>query len=218
MREAAETNVHTVGDGSRSVEEKLNAQEHDILMEIYRQRYEHVRHVQQMRATYFNLYVAVIGFSVAALVSIFSDFRTSQGEAGALIWGLLWMMSILTMMRAERWGGHISHDLGVIRRIQNAFASRSESVARVTPFNPKPLTSLEFDRPLWDRNRSIETPASMLGALLSALFVGFALPLATSPRILIGAALVIIPILMWRGEVSNLKKRHAKCCLSESGN
>ena len=101
------------------MEAKLTKQEHDILLEIYRQRYEHVRHLQQMRATYFNLYVAVIGFSVAALVSIFSDFRTLLAEAAVLIGGLLWIISILTMMRSERWGGHISHDLRAIREIQN---------------------------------------------------------------------------------------------------
>jgi hypothetical protein len=198
------------------MEAKLTQQEYDILLEIYHQRYEHVRHLQQMRATYFNLYIAVIGFSVAALVSIFSDFRIIPAEAAVLIGGLLWIISILTMMRAERWGGHINHDLRAIREIQNAFASQFESVAQVIPFNPMPLKSFEFDRPLWNRNRSIETPASMLGAVLSAIFVGFTLPLVEWARIVSGAVLVIIPILLWRGEVSNLKRRHAKCCLSES--
>jgi uncharacterized membrane protein len=199
-----------------TLEAKLTKQEHDILLEIYRQRYEHVRHLQQMRATYFNLYVAVIGFSVAALVSIFNDSRTLLAEAAVLIEGLLWIISILTMMRAERWGGHISHDLRAIREIQNAFASQFESVAQVIPFNPMPLKSFEFNRPLWNRNRSIETPASMLGAVLSAIFIGFTLPLVEWARIFGGAVLVIIPILLWRGDVSNLKRRHAKCCLSES--
>jgi len=120
------------------------------------------------------------------------------------------------MMRAERWGGHISHDLRAIREIQNEFASQFESVAQVIPFNPKPLKSFEFDRPLWNRNRSIETPASMLGAVLSAVSIGFAVPLVGWARIVVGGVLVIIPILLWRGEVSHLQRRHAKCCLSES--
>jgi hypothetical protein len=198
------------------LEERLTKPEYDILLEIYRQRYEHVRHLQQMRATYFNLYVGVIGFSIAAVVSIYGDFRTFPVEAAILIGGLIWIISILTVMRAERWGGHISHDLRAIREIQNAFASQFESVAQVIPFNPTPLKSFEFDRTLWNRNRSIETPTSMLGAVLSAIFISFTLPLDEWVRVVGGAALVIIPILLWRLEVSNLKRRHAKCCLSES--
>lgn len=197
------------------LETKLTEKEYDILLEIYRQRYEHVRHLQQMRATYFNLYVVVIGFSVAALVSVLSEFHTLLPGAAGPIGGLLWLISILTMVRAERWGGHISHDLRAIREIQNALASQFQSVAQVIPFNPMPLKSFEFDRPLWSRNRSIETPASMLGSVLSAIFIGLTLPLVEWARIISTAVLVIIPILLWRGEVSHLKRRHAKCCLSE---
>jgi uncharacterized membrane protein len=168
-----------------------------------------------MRATYFNLYVAVIGFSVAALVAVFSDYRTFVAEATGLILGLVWIISILTMMRAERWGGHISHDLRAIREIQNAFASQFESVAQIIPFNATPLKSTEFDRPLWNRNRSIETPTSVLGAMISAVFLGFTLPLVGWAQVASSGALAIIPILLWRGEVASLKRRHAKCCLSE---
>lgn len=189
--------------------------ERDILLEIYRQRYEHVRHLQQMRATYFNLYIVVIGFSVAALVSVFSNVYELPWDAVVLIAGMVWIISILTMMRAERWGGHISHDLRSIREIQNLFASQYNLVSKIIPVNPTPLKGLELNRPLWDRSRSIETPASMLGALISAIFIGYTLPFLWWVRIIIGVVLVIIPILLWRSEVSNLKKRHQKCCLSE---
>jgi hypothetical protein len=192
--------------------EPLNSQEQEILLEVYRQRSNHVRHVQQMRATYFNLYVAVIGFGVAAAAGIYKLGQGLPWEAILPIGGLIWVMSILTMMRSERWGGHISHDTRAIREIQNIFSSQHKVVAKVMPVNPTPLKSLEYDRPLWDRNRSIETPASVLGAIVSGLIVAFAM----SPDLwgaIVGVLLIVIPILLWRGEVSNLKKRHAKCCM-----
>jgi MFS family permease len=195
---------------------KLTQLEYNTLLEIYRQSYEHVRHLQKMRATYFNFYILVIGFSVAALVSVFSSPSSDPWRAVIFIGGLIWIISIFTMIRSERWGGHITHDLRKIRIIQNTFASQFESVAEVVPNETEWLENFKFDRSLWDRNRSTETPVSILGAIICAIFIGFALSKICWLQIACGLLLVIIPLILWRSEVSNLKKRHAKCCLRTS--
>jgi membrane protein implicated in regulation of membrane protease activity len=196
--------------------EKIPQKEFEILLEVYRQRYEHIRHLQQMRATYFNLYIAVIGFGIAAIVNIYSDLASLPPQAAISLGSLIWIISILTMMRAERWGGHINHDLHAIREIQNVFASNFKAFADVIPFNPTPLKTFEFDRPLWNRNRSIETPTSVLGAIISATFIALSLPLPYWAQLSSGTLLVILSIFLWRSEVSNLKKRHVKCCMRQT--
>lgn len=193
--------------------EQSDTQQQEVLLELYRQRYEHVRHLQQMRATYFNYYLTVIGFSVAATATVYVQFQSLPREATAVIGGLIWLISIFTMMRSERWGGHISHDICTIRRLNNVFSSRFRLVNSILPLNTTPIVSLEFDRPLWDRNRSIETPASILTAILISFLIAWVLSDELWARTLIAAALVPLPVLLWRAEVSNLKRRHAKCCL-----
>lgn len=194
---------------------KISQQENEIFLEIYRQNYIHVRHLQKMRATYFNFYIGFIGISIAAVVSTYVKNTTIPVSIPISIVSLIWIISILTMMRAERWGGHISHNLKGIRDIQNIFSSQSKSLGQAIINNPKPLTGIEFDRPLWSMNRSIETPTAILGAVLCALYISCNLSLNEFCRIIIGVDLAVIPILLWRLEVSNLIKMHVNCCLSE---
>jgi len=143
--------------------EKIPQKEFEILLEVYRQRYEHIRHLQQMRATYFNLYIAVIGFGIAAIVNIYSDLASLPPQAAISLGSLIWIISILTMMRAERWGG-----------------------------------------------------TSVLGAIISATFIALSLPLPYWAQLSSGTLLVILSIFLWRSEVSNLKKRHVKCCMRQT--
>jgi hypothetical protein len=185
--------------------------EEEILLDIYRQRYQQIQHFQQMRATYFNIYVAVIGFSVA---TIFSTDKLKSPLAIPILAALIWVISIFSIMRAERWGGHISHDLNAIRKIQNHLSERYEAIEALFPVNPRPLTSIEFNRPPWSRNRSIETLLFMAGAMISAIAVAYDLPGNPEIRVLTGILLFVFPILIWRAEVSNQLKRHANCCLS----
>lgn len=193
---------------------KSDAHESEIMLEIYKQRHGQVQHLQQMRATYFNLYIAVVGISVSSIFGIYGNLERIPLEITLFIGGLIYIVSLLSIMRAERWGGHIIHDLRAIRKIQNYYSSKHKVVADVIPFNAKPLSSLEFDRPLWDRNRSIETPTMMLGAILGALLIGYFAPLNYSW--IITGLMVVLAILVWRAEISNLLKRHAKCCISLS--
>jgi hypothetical protein len=187
----------------------------EIILEIYRQRYRHVQHLQQMRATYFNIYVAVIGFSVAAMTSFEgSTFGAHPPVATLALSMLIWIISVFSIMRSERWGGHISHDLNAVRKIQNFFARRYKPLDAIVQINERPLTSLEFDRPLWNRNRSIETPIFMIGAIISGLLVAGSSSLDLEYQAILGVLLVVSPIIIWRAEVSNLLKRHASCCLS----
>jgi hypothetical protein len=108
----------------------------EAVLEVYRQRYEHVRHVQQMRATHFNLYLLVMTAGAGILVNLYQ----AQQTTGETLWvaivaiGLgIWATGILTMMRSERWGGHISHDLRVVRQIQNLVASEYVAIRKILP-------------------------------------------------------------------------------------
>lgn len=188
-----------------------------VILEIFKNRYQQVQHLQQMRASYFNIYIAVIGFSVTAIFSFGGDGLTAPWAPAVLYPSLLiWIISIFSIMRAERWGGHISHDLNAIRKIQNFFARRYKSVEGIIPINDSPLTSIEFDRPLWNRNRGIETPIFMTSAILSALMTAYFISSSWELKMALGVFLVACPVLVWRAEVSNLLKRHARCCLSSS--
>jgi hypothetical protein len=195
--------------------ETLGEKELEVLLEIYRQRYDHVRHLQGMRATYFNFYLITIGFSIAAVAQIYVGFRSLNWVVVVAIFGFLWIMSIFTMMRSERWGGHISHDIRLIRGLNNIFSSEFSTLSRILPVNLTALEALEYNRPLWNQNRSIETPASMFFAALISLLLGLVVPVEWWIRILIGISLITVPILLWRVEVSSLMKRHAKCCLAK---
>lgn len=198
------------------MEKTIDELKQDVLLKIYSQRYEHVRHLQAMRATYFNLYIVVIGFSVAAFVSISNDLSTFIDEAAAIVGGMIWTFSMITMIRAERWGGHISHDLCTIRRIHNVLISDYAFLSDIIQTRPSMLTSIEYDRPLWSRNRSIETPTSILGCFICAIFIGYFVPFVVWLKIGVSIFLIILPIIAWRSEVSNLKHRHARCCMLES--
>lgn len=190
--------------------------ENEVMLEIYKQRYGQVQHLQQMRATYFNLYIAVVGFSISAMFGVYGSLSRIPIELTLSTGGLIYVISLLSIMRAERWGGHIIHDLRAIRKIQNYYAAKYKMVADIIPFNTKPLSSLEFDRPLWDRNRSIETPAMMIGAIVGAILIGYFAPFTY--RWVLSGLMIVLAILIWRAEVSNLLKRHAKCCISLSAN
>jgi hypothetical protein len=197
--------------------QRFNDQEQVVLLATYNQRYEHVRHVQQMRAAYFNLYAAIIGAGLAAATTLLTQFKELPGEVPFSLGLFLYVISILTMMRSERWGGHISHDLRTIRELQNIFSSRYASLGKVIPVHKRPMTSFEYDRPLWSRNRSIETPASVLGAFASSAVVGYGMALWGLPEwvcAIAGFGFAVGAILLWRAEVENLKKRHAECCVA----
>jgi hypothetical protein len=197
-------------------EDKDKERDEEIVLEVFKQRYQHVEHLQQMRATYFNIYIAVIGFSVTTMFGGFGNISLSGYSPSPLLYLsiLIFIVSIFSIMRSERWGGHISHDLIAIRRMQNFFTHRYKSVEEIIPTNLKPSTSLEFDRPLWNRNRSIETPIFMTGALISAVMIAYFTPAVLEGQLFLGILLLAFSILIWRAEVSNLLKRHAKCCLS----
>jgi uncharacterized membrane protein YfcA len=167
-----------------------------------------------MRATYFNLYIAVVGIGISAIFGIYGNLNRIPITIILSISGLIYIMSLLSIMRSERWGGHIIHDLRAVRKIQNHYSSKNKAIRDIIPLNPKPMSSFEFDRPLWDRNRSIETPAMIIGSIMSALLIGYFL----SPPYnwILAFLLIILPILVWRAEVNNLLRRHAKCCLSLS--
>jgi hypothetical protein len=214
-----DTGVHLPMRKQTTHAEPLEKGALEALLEVYRQRYEHVRHVQQMRATHFNLYLLVMAAGVGALVNLYPAKQTT----GEILWvatvaiGLaIWATGILTMMRSERWGGHIIHDLRVVRQIHNLLAIEYVAIRNTLPERSELLASIEFDRPFWSRNRSIETPVSMLGALLGIAIIAVALPFLVWAQFAVGAIMFLFTIWQWRAEVANLKKRHANCCLRPS--
>jgi hypothetical protein len=195
-----------------------------VALEIYGQRYQHVRHLEQMRATYFNLYLAVVGVAIGAVATICAQSSGRAIEAVLVVCGVVWAFSILSMMRSERWGGHITHDLRAIRVLDNHFIAGYLFLGKAIPVRGNPLRSLKFDRPLWSRDRSIETPTCILGAVLSGAVLGGATyPAFTTAHVLpsaaaavgslvLGLVLIGVPFRVWRGEVRHLEERHKPCC------
>jgi len=203
----------SLGMGRSDLASRITRDDVDILLGVYRERYAHLRHFQQMRAAYFNFYLAIVGISVAAAVPLYlTSPRTVPDEAKVLIPALVWLISILTMVRAERWGGHISHEIRYIRNLEGALAANLSTPATIgVRSSGDPLRSVEYDRPLWSRDRSIDVPASFIGGILSAIiFIALASPLNYWGYL--GALGVIAVPWLWRSEVAHLRTRHELCC------
>lgn len=143
--------------------EEIKDSEVGLLLEFYKQRYEHARMSEQLRASYFNIYVVVLGAGLAALADVLSRVPINQiGSIGLIIGSVMWGMSVLTIMRAERLGGHISHDLRAVSRIRRQLAQAYPMVQKVLP-DPKRKNALDFRRPPWSRDKSVETLSAIIG-------------------------------------------------------
>lgn len=190
------------------------AQEDELLIELLEQRYLHLQHLQQMRATYFNIYIAVIGFSIAAVWGWYEKSGSISSGIATLFSSIIYVVSFISMMRSERWGGLISHEIITIRKGQNLLSQKYENIRKVFPINSHPAHHVEFGKTLFSRSRSIETPFMMLGCFISAALIGISGFYSFSW--IIGGVLIILALLNWNAEVQSLKKRHASCCLASS--
>ena len=155
--------------------EETKSAEIRVLLELYRQRYEHARMSEQLRATYFNIYIVVLGAGLAALADALSRASLTQiGPVGQIVGSVIWAMSLLSIMRSERFGGHISHDLKAVSRIRKQFAQMYPVVQVMLP-DPKRKDTLGFCRLPWSRDKSVETMAGILGALAGSTLLAISL-------------------------------------------
>lgn len=195
----------------------------DVLLAEYHEKYHHVQHIQAMRASYFNFFIIVIGFCVAAIASIYAAGK-AQAFPGLLpsIGVIMFLISMLTLLRSERWGGHISHDLRAVRVIQKKLATSYQYLRDIEPDYDNPLTSLQFDRKPWDREKTIDPLAAIVGASLSGAFIGVELSVALESSTLIRLLASFFGLLIgagvaywqWTLEVKYLEKRHQNCCIN----
>ncbi len=164
----------------------------ELLLGLYKERYEQARTIEQLRATYFNIYIVIMGAALAALADALSRVAlTDLGSIGAIVGGAMWGMSLLTIMRAERFGGHISHNLKGVSRIRKQLAIKYPVVQAVLPDSTR-RDGLDFRRPPWSRNKSIETLAGIVGAGAGSLLVALSLVnLDFVPLTIIAAGLLI---------------------------
>jgi hypothetical protein len=192
--------------------------EREILLQIHGEAYEHVRHAEQMRATYLNHYLTIVGIGITAWIAIFEISKSSVQPIpkewpialGLVIWG----MGILTVMRAERWSGHITHDLRVVRQIHSILGAEHPLVHRVVPERQGDLLAgIAFRRTLTDRNKDISPLAGMLGALVGIGIVAFELPAPDWIRISVGVLGALFAFVQQQEEIVNLEERHRHCCL-----
>jgi hypothetical protein len=205
---------------------KLNSNkfEQDSLLEIYKQAYEHVRHSENQRANYLNFFLAFFGVTVAALLAGLNisggKVQSPPWEVFAVAGFVIWIMGILTYVRTERWGGHITHDLRVVRQIHAILGSVKDFdiISEVVPEKSEDiLNDISFRRSLIDRNKDTSPLIGMLGALLGIVLFAIVLPLPYWVNIIIGFVGALFTIIQREEEILNLERRHRKCCLHNKG-
>ena len=191
----------------------LGDQEQKALLDSFGEAYAHARHTQSMRATYFNIYIVVLGISIGALINVATRDANPQWETMVSLAAIAFLVSALSMIRSERWGGHIIHNLRTVREISNILGQHYSSISLITPYSPSPLQNLAFGRPLWDRSRSIETPAAFLGGALSLAYIASWLPWSIPAKLVLPIVGAIALYLLYRAEINHLVERHQNCCL-----
>ncbi len=185
----------------------------EIALGVYTQAYESVRHAQKMRTEYFNIYIVILGASIAALMSLSGSptaFLRIEGYAGVGI--LVWLTGILTLARIERLTGLVTHDLHTVRQVRAIFRQEFPDLAPALPRARASIKGLEFDRPVWSRDRTIEPIACMLAACTGIGITLLAVPLGGWLKTLLFALGSLFVLWCWAGEVGYQHEKHAKCC------
>jgi len=175
-----------------------------VILEVYHQSFEQLRHFQSMSATHFNLFFVISGIAAAALVDIYKQNATASPYPAVFIGTLVWILGIFTLVRIVRWGGHTAHEINLIRRIHNTFASNWPLFQQLIPANPNLQIFVPHHRALFDRHRNNEPSTTMITIWASALFVAYELPMSLCIRIIATVVGITLPYLLWRYEIISL--------------
>jgi hypothetical protein len=178
----------------------------------------HLRHCEQLRATYLNFYLFLYAAAIGAIVAIHDLVAADPNVVIYTSWFIgifVWVMGLITVARAERWTGHILHNLFTFRRLKHILQENTPLLSRELLRNPKLIATDEFRRLPWSSAKSIDTLLAILCAATGGL-VGILYPPGKDIRIGIVVAVIIAvsPLIIWVREVINLEKAHKKCCFS----
>jgi hypothetical protein len=211
--------------------------EQEALLAVYHEAYEHARHSQQRNSTYFNFFLLIVGTAVAALLSILTREATSKelshsdvntiGFAVIAIGVVIWLISVLTMQKAELIGAHISHDLIKVRRTHIILRERYPSVAAVVSSRKDPSEHLGPNRKLTDTHRIPEPLAAFIGAINGAVIALSQLGVLLTDSlgldlvigVVVGSSVIggVLPYHLWRRVKDAQVDRHRDCCLISDG-
>jgi len=176
-----------------------------------------LRHCQQMRAAYLNFYLVIFSASFAAFIAVSSSSTLKQQVSallGTIIGVFVTIMGLISLMRAERWTGHILHNLFIYRRIRHELQQRTPMLKRVYVGNPKLAATDEFRKSPLDRSKSVDSVVAMVGAATGGLpFLLYAPPDRALLAVSVAVVMAISPIVVWWREVAYLEARHRECCL-----
>lgn len=185
----------------------------EALLAVHQEAYNHVRHVQSMRGMYFNIYIVIIGAALAALLSLDDKGEINFSTSVLMLGIVVWIVSIFSIMRAERWTGHIIHDLITVRLAQNKLRIFFPTIDSVIPNESDPDNAIEFSRRLSDLNRSIETQIIIVTTVASAIGIAFYSGLVLPAQIMLGIILVFVPFFIFQREITHIVARHDHCCI-----
>lgn len=199
----------------------IPSDDQEIMLEIYRQKYGHIRHAQQMRATYFNFFLLVTVGSMAAWGQILLE-DAPNGLAAASVGFAIWLVGVLTLHRVTLWSYHIRHDLVALRCIQNLFVEHNPAtLGRVLAKQTKLDMGMELSRAVFSFSKSIEEGAATVGSVLGALCI-LVTPLLTGASLWVVMTIPVSIALLWstyhirRKQISKLTASH-KVYLDQMG-
>lgn len=204
-------------------EEKVpDVKDQSTIVSLLTEAMNHLRHCQQLRASYLNFYLVLYAAAFGAFIAI-SDFESADKNLVALTsWGIgifVWITGLITVMRAERWTGHTLHNLFIFRRLRHILQERNPLLRRAFKKKPKLVATNEFRRFPWSRAKAIDSFLAMIGAATGGL------PWIVYPpenEITLGVAVAIIiaisPLIVWWREVTYLEKAHREYCFTYPDN
>lgn len=191
----------------------------EAVLAVYKEAYEHLRHLQNMRATYFNFYLLAAGGAIGAVAAL-----TRPGVIGShwptnvVLGTLITVGGVLTTARIERWIGHIAHELVTIQRLRRSLRNGSPVLEKVLAGGARQREIGWFHRPIWSPDRTVEHLACILGSLAGVVLSLSAAPYPCPPgRLLLGSVLAAAVLGEWFAEAKHQRTKHLACCRTPPG-
>jgi hypothetical protein len=196
-----------------------SAKEYAVYQGLMQEAMVHLRHCQQQRAVYLNLYVLLYAAALGAYVTVNHEdvFAKDAAALSYILAGLVWVLGIVTIMRAERFTGHMIHDRLIARRLRDKLRQVLPALRLVYRGHLQLVARDEFRRSPLNVTKAVDSLIGMLGAATGGL--PFVLIPPYNSRLIgvsIAVALTIIPVVVWRREVKGLEDQHRECCCKDS--
>jgi hypothetical protein len=192
----------------------MNEGERQVALEIYAQAWEEVRHMQNMRTTYFNFFLVIVGTSIAAAFSFGQPNPLNlQWEIISTFGIVIWFFGVLTLVRIERLTALITHELHTVRQLRALIVSKYPVLKPSIPRSKASIEGVEFKRPLWSRDRSIEALACTISSCFGVGLAIFIAPLQLWAKIVLAMVAMYSVFWAWLTEVGHQREKHSKCCI-----